>query len=432
MADNLLLRLRDNHRHAMTGVVVASRSVLTQSSPIERAAIMHETLTSLVLGGGGVADVTRNLADTLDGEVCVLDSGGRVIAASSVHGDDLEIPKPCAFALAPERSSGLDVALRKAKLRRRTTPVVLADARAPRWIAPLFAGAEYLGALVLGPKARSDVDLDTFERAALVTSLILMHQRSLAESESRLRADLLDDLLNPEHHDRAALTRRAARMGIDLDDDYLVLVIHCSDVSGARVAATGSEMTHELGGLCGQHDGTLVLVLRGRDPDGTAEMVESRMRAAAESRVAVAVSGPARSAASIARAHIGARRSLQVLRALRNEEGVANATTMGICGLLAGNSSAAEIQEIVTQLIGGVIEYDARRKSELLRTLQMYFSTNGHLARTAAQLHIHINSLYYRFKRLDHLLGSDWREPDRALDLQLALKLHGIGVAPAS
>jgi DNA-binding PucR family transcriptional regulator len=37
---------------------------------------------------------------------------------------------------------------------------------------------------------------------------------------------------------------------------------------------------------------------------------------------------------------------------------------------------------------------------------------------------VHVNTVTQRLSRLGGLLGADWQRPERALDLQLALRLH--------
>jgi DNA-binding PucR family transcriptional regulator len=39
-------------------------------------------------------------------------------------------------------------------------------------------------------------------------------------------------------------------------------------------------------------------------------------------------------------------------------------------------------------------------------------------------LHVHVNTVTQRLDRIGQLLGADWHDPGRALDLQLALRLH--------
>lgn len=56
----------------------------------------------------------------------------------------------------------------------------------------------------------------------------------------------------------------------------------------------------------------------------------------------------------------------------------------------------------------------------------MYLANAQHHARTCSDLHIHANTLYQRLHRADDLLGEGWRGADRALDIQLALRLHDL------
>ncbi|MFC7647748.1 PucR family transcriptional regulator [Streptosporangium lutulentum] len=75
-------------------------------------------------------------------------------------------------------------------------------------------------------------------------------------------------------------------------------------------------------------------------------------------------------------------------------------------------------------MIGPVIDYDARRNTALIRTLTAYFAAGGSLSRTADALHIHVNTVTQRLERIAQLLGVGWQEPERALEIQLALRLH--------
>jgi DNA-binding PucR family transcriptional regulator len=70
-----------------------------------------------------------------------------------------------------------------------------------------------------------------------------------------------------------------------------------------------------------------------------------------------------------------------------------------------------------------VREWDARRGTGLVATLEAWFASGGHLKGTAAALHLHPNTVTQRLERIGELLGADWRDPGRALDLQLALRL---------
>jgi DNA-binding PucR family transcriptional regulator len=74
--------------------------------------------------------------------------------------------------------------------------------------------------------------------------------------------------------------------------------------------------------------------------------------------------------------------------------------------------------------IGPVVEYDSQRGTALCQTLEAYFAAAASPARTADALHVHVNTVTQRLERISTLLGADWQRPDRALEIQLALRLH--------
>ena len=45
-------------------------------------------------------------------------------------------------------------------------------------------------------------------------------------------------------------------------------------------------------------------------------------------------------------------------------------------------------------------------------------------ARTKDDLHVHVNTVAQRLQRVGRLLGADWQDPARALEVQLALRLR--------
>jgi DNA-binding PucR family transcriptional regulator len=80
----------------------------------------------------------------------------------------------------------------------------------------------------------------------------------------------------------------------------------------------------------------------------------------------------------------------------------------------------------VCAALGPVLDYDARRGTELVRTLRVYFDCGGNASRAKEALHVHVNTVVQRLERIGNLLGEEWQAPERALQLQIALRLHEI------
>ncbi|MFD2396835.1 hypothetical protein ACFSVJ_08370 [Prauserella oleivorans] len=94
-----------------------------------------------------------------------------------------------------------------------------------------MAGPQLLGSITLaGRPGLGEQDRRLFERASVVTALLLLLRRSAAEAEDRVRGELLTDLLSAPGRDPAALLDRGRRLGLDLSAPHSVLALHADDV----------------------------------------------------------------------------------------------------------------------------------------------------------------------------------------------------------
>ena len=76
--------------------------------------------------------------------------------------------------------------------------------------------------------------------------------------------------------------------------------------------------------------------------------------------------------------------------------------------------------------MGRLIAHDEKQGGDLVATLDVFFSCHGNLSQTAAQLHIHRNTLTYRLDRIAAITRFDLGDPDARFSLQLALKLRPV------
>ncbi|MGO1051301.1 helix-turn-helix domain-containing protein [Crossiella sp. CA198] len=371
---------------------------------LRRAEAAHDRLTDLVLRGGDVHDVAIAVAEVLGGGIAVRDAEGAVLARTGTSP-----PRVPAQAVAQARSSGRAVRCGR------------------RWVCAVLAGSELLGTVVLtGRPELSEADQRLFERAGVVTALVLLLRRSVAEAENRVRGELLTDLLTATA-DPDALLARAARLGVDLGRGHVLLV---AESPRGRLGVAAARVARAAQGLAAG----AVLLVPGADPGAVARAVAAELGTAVGGPVTVGGAGPvalvgdrARAAngdglAGIAAAHQEAGRCLTALTALgRRGEGAAIGE-LGFVGVLLGDR--ADVAGFVRDTLGAVLDYDARRGTELVRTLTEYFAHGCSPARTREALHVHVNTVTQRLERVADLLGADWPEPARALEIQLALRLH--------
>ncbi|MET9857599.1 helix-turn-helix domain-containing protein, partial [Streptomyces sp. NPDC006450] len=138
--------------------------------------------------------------------------------------------------------------------------------------------------------------------------------------------------------------------------------------------------------------------------------------------VTVGSAGPAGDPGGLPGVYAEALRCLRALHALGHTGHGAALPDLGFVGLLLGDHG--DVGGYVDQVLGPVIDYDAQRGTELVRTLQAYYVHGASLSKAKDALHIHVNTVVQRLDRIRRLLGEDWNSPARALELQLALRLH--------
>ncbi|MFD0149704.1 helix-turn-helix domain-containing protein [Streptomyces sp. NPDC055721] len=396
-------------RSALAELERANDIIREHSGVIERASEVHDRLSELVLHGGGVHDVADAVSEVLGGTVEFTEADAGSVRRGEGHavreGDD--------------------------------------------WVAPVSAGGETLGALVLHGRPDLDpVDQRTLERAALVTSLLLLARRSAGEAEQRVRGELLDDLLDAPDRDRRLLRERAARLRTDSDAPHVVLAARIDRADGTadtdtgrresadrrRLGAAASHLAATRHGLASARDGGTVLLLPLGPGESAADLARQTARhlgGTLREPVTVGASAPVRAPLDhpdqVAVAYEEARRCLDALRLLhRSGEGAA-AEDLGFLGLLLADSR--DIDGFVDRTVGHVVAYDRRRGTDLVRTLDAYFASGMSPARTKDELHVHVNTVAQRLERVGRLLGPDWQSPARALEIQLALRLHALAVA---
>ncbi|HWD77479.1 MAG TPA: helix-turn-helix domain-containing protein [Kribbella sp.] len=358
---------------------------------VEHAAAAHDRFADIVLSGGDVDAIAAALAELLGVWVVLVDASGNELAnAGQVPGT----PVPW-----QESSSG--------RLTR----------SGDCWVVAATAKGERLGALVIGgADDLSGADQRIVERAAVVTALVLLFRRQAAEQSQRAQADLLADVLSGSADPRT-LTDRLRLLAPQYRQDRLVVAVCRGDHSGvlARLSAPLEDRLV----LSGPYGGDLVLLFTRTKPVSAARDLSELAK---RTGVTVAVTGPAAWGDPLVEAHRQAARLAATMVRLGRTGESATPDDLGVAGLVG--ASEVDVHAHVQHVLGHVLDYDADRGTDLIGTLQAYFAAGQSPTRAATSLHIHPNTVQQRLDRITALLGDGWQSPDRALDVQVALRLH--------
>ncbi len=104
----------------------------------------------------------------------------------------------------------------------------------------------------------------------------------------------------------------------------------------------------------------------------------------------------------------------------RGIEGCVNDRVEGQWAYLFGGLDRARVESIVHHTLGPLMKPEAK---ELLSTLQCFLEHDQSMARTAAALYVHPNTVLYRIHRVENVLGMDLRRTENLTQVFLGMKL---------
>jgi GAF domain-containing protein len=370
-----------------------------QRHVLERASAAHEQLMPLALTRADLGQFAETVSRILGGSVELLDTDERVLATAAG-------PEPVPGR--PEEEDG-GSAPRSAVVRVR-------------------AGKEAFGSLRLTRATPiSEAETRTLERAAQTAALLVLMERQTALLEEELRAELLDDLLADGTPDPDVVHRRAERLGVLRPGEPQVLVV-CSagtEVPLSALLAAAAGLAARSGGLASEHGGSVVLLLPGTDGGSTARTVAADLGRVVGAAVTAGASGSADTGTDLHPVHREAARSHRLLLALGREGDGATLQELGIVGQLLEGANPGQVQGVVDRVLGPLLAYDAENSAALFGTVEAYFASGQSPPEAARRLRVHVNTVYQRLERVDRVLGgTGWREPQGALEVQMALQLY--------
>jgi PucR C-terminal helix-turn-helix domain/GAF domain len=380
---------------------------------IERSVQLHEALTRVVLTGGGEAKVAALLAQFLGGRVTIVSRHGDVVASRT---DALETDPPgepvWQDAMRESRSTGRSVTGRDGH---------------GRWhaVAAITAGDIHLGAVLWSPRSEPTApDLRSLERASHIVGLLVLKQGAIVHAEERVRGEVLTELIRSPLPLRPELVARGHTLRLHLDQFNALVVLGPCPARSREPQRRLNAVARDWAGLAGEHIGQPTLALRSDDLALTVRSIHQSLRVGLDRPVLVCGAPLDGHAGGFGRAFALAGRCAQVL-ALAGVDDVGTTTTEnGMYAVLFDPDRAEDLQAFLDSTLGLLERYDEQRRADLISTLASYFANSRNAAGTARSMHVHINTLLKRLDRVGEILGPDWDSPDRALTLQLALRLR--------
>ncbi len=411
----LTLRAFESERHLLT-----------------RAMAVHQRLLDTALEGDGVEGLCRTLNALIERPLMLWDGLRQPLAAIDWRLD----PRWPLFDrgnahAAAGRLWHVDVEIANARLAVVNIPI----------------GNEHGGYLLVDTDGRAldAIDTKAIEQAATFFAVEIFKQRSTRATESRAASALLLDLFGSDlTPDDAVATLE--KLNFPLHGPWRIVLCELYSgsgrVSGAAFFALGTvvreAMERGLGALKVNvkpmlwRDGFVIITDAVHAERFAERDVQRRLHRAVSAiafdgepltlRVGIGrrESAPGKLATSLKTAE----QALRAMTRLHRSSQVMRFEELGIYRLLLGSNQAQEHDEFASQVLEPVLAFDRRNgRDTAMKTLRALVACNFNAAEASRTLGIHVNTIKYRIRQLQDLLGADPGSGDSRLEIELALKI---------
>lgn len=281
-----------------------------------------------------------------------------------------------------------------------------------RWQREAQESVLELASLVGVERTRTEEGLRARERfGARIVQLVTSAGSDPAELSARLRAADLD----PDAPFVAVVATQQGMTGpVDVPAALLDDVLRPSFPE--LTVATPHDETIALVPVASAERGSEVATLVRGAVDRLAPVMGRR-------RLAVGISHPAPTSAALRGAVDEARHVCRLAELRQTGVSVATADDVDSHVLLVASVPDDIREAFRSRVLGPVLRYDGEHNTSLVATLRAYLESPGAWQRCADHLHIHVNTLRYRIKRVEELTGRSLANQEDVVDLYIALRI---------
>jgi len=104
---------------------------------------------------------------------------------------------------------------------------------------------------------------------------------------------------------------------------------------------------------------------------------------------------------------------------------------LGVYRLLLQVKRPEELIDFMHGVLRPLYEYDGRRDTTLVETLRAFLAHGFSVAATAEALIVHPNTISYRLRRIEEVLGVSCHDPEALLQFQFAFLIESVLGTPA-
>lgn len=418
-----------------------------QASLLERIEKVHEQFMIVMIEGKGIEDVIQVVHDNIKNPVVLgLNFSNNII--EQLGGVDeavrKEILKDVKTFYNPNDGKG--------RIKRLYEDKVLINGKfIKRMVMPIVLKDNVYGHIFTWSTNTplGGFDLSIIESAATTIALAILQELSIKEVEIRYRSEFFDDLISVDAKRKRKALERARFFNLKPNDFYVIEVMsfklkfederddeyffeYLQDYLNTTVTTVEGIMNYlDLNGIVSTKlNGVQILLgfeeakaIDDKLMDFNTRLIEALEERFKNMEVKIGVGRAYKGLDNVNKSFSDAVKTIRTGKVLTNKE-VVTFDELGIFKILCQDFLTEELEDFYNTTLKPLVDYDNKKSTELVKTLETYFKYNGNLTRMSEHLYTHYNTVLYRINRINDITCMDLDNPNDRLNLEIALKIQ--------
>lgn len=400
-------------------------------------------ITELAMGGKGIPALVEAVQQMTENIITV---GSEMPNLEGISSGSHVAP------LTRSQKNELKIAKRSIRMER-----MLNHLNTPCIVTPLLLNDELYGDVTCWQTKREFVERDflILDRTILLMALEFLKVITKADVEQNFKDDLLTEVLLGNITDKAEVINKGRMFNWDLAKDYQVFAIAFTSSSSHTTLIENEALwfqerkrkslrkVNEIFRFnailtirkehiivlyhCDGTGATEYAQQPGPYKSSTMDLAESAYRQLSqefeELQFTIGIGRFYQGLEGIHEGYKEAVKAIQLGKPISGATGCVHYEDLGIYRVLGQVSDWKEMEELYSETIGKLVEYDWSNNATLADTLREYFASNCSLSESAEKLFVHVNTMKYRLQKIEQLTGCNVHDAEKRLLLHMGLKI---------
>lgn len=304
--------------------------------------------------------------------------------------------------------------------------------------------------LIISNKYLEPHEINVIRQASTIFALEVIRQQNILQTEKKIKADFLEDLLFSKNINEKNLITRASYLNFNFTSTNILILVDIDNFSGyiekrkiteeniflikkqivLIVENIIKDYFPQSGFFVTEKSDTVLILLNYPKSDLCPELEHFAAQVREDitlklkpMTVSVGISNLCQKVDDYRDNYLATKKVLEVSNCLKQTNCTVFQNQLGINDIFYDLLHQDKIRDFSLKLLQPLITYDERKNTNLLETAEIYLKNlNYHL--TAKIMYSHVNTIRYRINKIQELLNIDFALEEDRFKLSLALNIY--------